>query len=279
MLKNVGLIFLIAMVAWAYHSISPPPPTPCGAPGGPPVTALRIKLRDGRYLAYKESGVPKENAKFKIVFAHGFSSCRHDVVIATQLSQEVIEELGVHIVSFDRPGYGESDPHPKRTMKSMALDVEELADQLGLGHSFYLVGFSMGGHTVWSCLKYIPHRMPDKLSLQDLQLISKVIPLKANHQDQVKQQGEYESIHRDMMIGFGGWEFSPMDLANPFPNGNGSVHLWQGDEDGLVPVTLQRYIAKRLPWIKYHEIAGAGHLFPFVQGMVETIVRELLGEK
>jgi len=70
----------------------------------------------------------------------------------------VREELGVYIVSFDRPGYGESDPHPRRTLKSMALDVEELADQLGLGHTFYLVGFSMGGHTVWSCLKYIPHR-------------------------------------------------------------------------------------------------------------------------
>lgn len=51
------------------------------------MTAPRMKLRDGRYLAYKESGVPKENAKFKIAFAHGFSSCRHDVVIATQLSQ------------------------------------------------------------------------------------------------------------------------------------------------------------------------------------------------
>lgn len=68
------------------------------------------------------------------------------------------------------------------------------------------------------------------------------------------------------MIGFGGWEFSPMDLTNPFP----------------FRCTYGRVtkIAKRLPWIKYHEIAGSGHLFPFVQGMVETIVRELLlGEK
>jgi len=87
MLKSVGLILLTGMVAWAYRSICPPPPTLCGAPGGPLVTAPRIKLRDGRYLAYKESGVAKETAKFKIVFAHGFSGCRHDVVIATQLSQ------------------------------------------------------------------------------------------------------------------------------------------------------------------------------------------------
>lgn len=69
-----------------------------------------------------------------------------------------MEELGVYIVSFDRPGYGESDPDPKRTVKSLALDIEELADQLGLGPKFYITGFSMGGQVVWSTLKYIPHR-------------------------------------------------------------------------------------------------------------------------
>uniref|UniRef100_A0A7C9AT74 AB hydrolase-1 domain-containing protein n=1 Tax=Opuntia streptacantha TaxID=393608 RepID=A0A7C9AT74_OPUST len=41
----------------------------------------------------------------------------------------------------------------------MALDVEELADQLGLGEKFYVVGYSMGGQIIWSCLKYIPHRL------------------------------------------------------------------------------------------------------------------------
>ena len=61
-------------------------------------------------------------------------------------------------MSFDRPGYGESDPNPKRTVKGMALDIEELADQLGLGSKFYVIGFSMGGQVIWSCLKYIPHR-------------------------------------------------------------------------------------------------------------------------
>jgi pimeloyl-ACP methyl ester carboxylesterase len=64
----------------------------------------------------------------------------------------------VHIVALDRPGYGESDPDPKRTVKSLALDIEELADELKLGHKFYVVGYSMGGEVIWSCLKYIPHR-------------------------------------------------------------------------------------------------------------------------
>jgi pimeloyl-ACP methyl ester carboxylesterase len=70
----------------------------------------------------------------------------------------LLEELGVYIVSFDRPGYGESDPDPKRSVKSLALDVEELADKLELGAKFYVMGFSMGGQAVWGCLKFIPHR-------------------------------------------------------------------------------------------------------------------------
>lgn len=61
-------------------------------------------------------------------------------------------------MSFDRPGYGESDPNPEGTVKSLALDIEELADQLKLGSKFYIVGLSLGGEIVWGCLKYIPHR-------------------------------------------------------------------------------------------------------------------------
>lgn len=73
-------------------------------------------------------------------------------------SQEFIQELGVYVVGFDKPGYGESDPHPNRTVKSLALDIEELGDQLGLGSKFYVIGNSMGGQDIWGCLKYIPSR-------------------------------------------------------------------------------------------------------------------------
>lgn len=92
----------------------------------------------------------------------------------------------------------------------------------------------------------------------------------------MKQQGEFESICRDLMIGFGSWDFSPLNLTNPFGSRKGQVHLWQGNEDTLVPVKLQRYIVQKLPWIQYHEVEGAGHLFPFAEGMAETILRELL---
>jgi pimeloyl-ACP methyl ester carboxylesterase len=93
---------------------------------------------------------------------------------------------------------------------------------------------------------------------------------------QPRLQGEFESIHRDMNIGFGKWEFDPVDLQNPFQNDNGSVHLWMGDEDRIVPVTLQRYIAQQHGWIKYHEVVGGGHMFAFADEMGDNILKALL---
>lgn len=83
MFKTVIGVLFIGFLAWMFQAIRPPPPRICGSPGGPPVTGPRIKLRDGRYLAYKEHGVPKELAKYKVVLFHGFSGSKHDAGFAT----------------------------------------------------------------------------------------------------------------------------------------------------------------------------------------------------
>ena len=86
-----------------------------------------------------------------------FGKCQ--VVNFTMLSfQELIESLGIYFVLYDRAGYGESDPNPRRPIKSEAFDIVELADQLQLGSKFYVIGVSIGSYPTWSCLKYIPHR-------------------------------------------------------------------------------------------------------------------------
>ncbi|KAJ7524443.1 hypothetical protein O6H91_17G005700 [Diphasiastrum complanatum] len=90
------------------------------------------------------------------------------------------------------------------------------------------------------------------------------------------QQGASESMYRDMKSMFGKWEFSPVDLENPFPNNNGSVHIWQGDDDLLVSVRLQRYIHGRLPWIHYHELPGQGHLLVGIKNLPDEILSALL---
>lgn len=87
MFTRIVLVLFIALLAWTYQAIQPPPPKICGSSGGPPITASRIKLRDGRHLAYKEHGVTKEVAKHKIIFIHPFSGCRHNELIVTKLPQ------------------------------------------------------------------------------------------------------------------------------------------------------------------------------------------------
>lgn len=72
--------------------------------------------------------------------------------------QELVEELGIYFLFFDRAGYGDSDPNPKRSVKTEAFDIQEIADKLQIGSKFYVIGFSMGAYPIWGCLKYIPNR-------------------------------------------------------------------------------------------------------------------------
>ncbi|KAL6885905.1 hypothetical protein ACP4OV_010166 [Aristida adscensionis] len=336
MARKLILALFVFLSAVLYKQMQPPPPRIPGSPGGPPVTASRTRLSDGRHLAYLESSVPKEKAKYKIIFVHGFDSCRYD---ALPISTELAQELGIYLLSFDRPGYAESDPHLARTEKSIALDIAELADNLELGPKFYLIGFSMGGEIMWSCLKYIPHRLsgvailgpvgnywwsgfPSNLTwdawyqqlpqdqwavwvahhfpwltywwnTQKLFPASSVIaynPALLSEEDklimpkfahrpympQIRQQGEHECLHRDMTVGFGKWEWSPLQLENPFADGQGKVHLWHGAEDLIVPASLSRYISQKLPWVVYHELPKSGHMFPLADGMADVIAKSLL---
>jgi pimeloyl-ACP methyl ester carboxylesterase len=77
-------------------------------------------------------------------------------------------------------------------------------------------------------------------------------------------------------VAFGKWEFDPMKLRNPFPHKRSSIHIWQGYQDKIVPYELQRFVARKLPWIKYHELPYGGHLILCYTGLCETILRELL---
>ena len=79
----VVVLLIGLLLAWAYRVTRPLPPNICGSP----ITAPRIKLRDGRHLAYKEHGVPAEVAKYKIIYVHGLFTCRHSAVIAKNLPQ------------------------------------------------------------------------------------------------------------------------------------------------------------------------------------------------
>ncbi|KZV47157.1 hypothetical protein F511_05208 [Dorcoceras hygrometricum] len=300
------------------------------------VNSPRIRLTDGRFLAYREIGVPKNKSAFRIVVIHGFGSSKDMNFMA---SQELLDELGIYLLLFDRAGYGESDPNPKRSLKSEASDIEELADKLQLGSKFYVLGVSLGCYPAWSCLKRIPNRLagaalvvphinykwpslPNDLTKDDYRkglsrwtvfvathfpgllhwwLTQKMFPSSSvldrnpkffNNKDlevlkhtpgfqllnrnKVRNRVIFDSLRRDFIVAFGKWEFDPLDISNPYPQKESLVHIWQGREDKVVPYQLQRYVSKKLPWIRYHEVQDGGHLLVYDGAVCEAILRSLV---
>src|ERR1700737_2398625 len=60
-------------------------------------------------------------------------------------------------VSYDRPGYGGSSPHPGRDVASAALDVAAIADALGISQ-FAVVGHSGGSPPALAGAALLPGR-------------------------------------------------------------------------------------------------------------------------
>jgi pimeloyl-ACP methyl ester carboxylesterase len=63
---------------------------------------------------------------------------------------EAARYLGIRWISFDRPGYGGSTPHPGATVAAAAADARQIADQLGMGR-FAVFGHSGGGPRALAC--------------------------------------------------------------------------------------------------------------------------------
>lgn len=94
-----------------------------------------FSLADGRKLGYADYGDP--NGK-PILYQHGLPGSR---IEATRY-HGVGKELGLRIISIDRPGLGWSSPFKKfgaRTVKSWVDDVNELAEGLGLSEYAVMV--------------------------------------------------------------------------------------------------------------------------------------------
>ncbi len=70
----------------------------------------------------------------------------------------ITAELGVHLITIDRPGYGESTFQPGRRILDWPADVLELANAMGLD-SFAVAGHSGGGPYVLACAHALPSRV------------------------------------------------------------------------------------------------------------------------
>ncbi|MDG4808497.1 alpha/beta hydrolase [Micromonospora sp. WMMD1120] len=114
-------------------------------------TQRTVTTADGRHLAVETSGAPDGPAVFLL---HGTPGSRS----GPRPRGIVVYRLGVHLVCYDRPGYGDSDRHEGRRVADAAADVAAIADDLGI-ERFAVVGRSGGGPHALACAALLPERV------------------------------------------------------------------------------------------------------------------------
>lgn len=97
----------------------------------------QLQLIDGRTLSYSDTGTGKNGTW---IHCHGIPGSRHELA---HLTEELITG-GIRVIVPDRPGYGDSTPHPDYTFEHHSADLHQLAEHLGL-ERFAVSGFSGGG--------------------------------------------------------------------------------------------------------------------------------------
>src|SRR5262249_15028355 len=96
-----------------------------------------ITLADGRTLCFARYGASDGRP---VIYLHGAGSSR----IEGEIYDQQARAAGVQIIATDRPGCGGSSPAPRRTFPGYALDLQQLADILGI-ERFVVAGMSNGG--------------------------------------------------------------------------------------------------------------------------------------
>ena len=116
---------------------------PTLSPGvSPPDRLGMTTLPDRRRLGWSEWGPPDGTP---VLLCPGAATSRW-----LGFGTGYLDELGVRLISVDRPGLGASDPAPGRDLNGWAGDVTALARDRGLGRPA-AVGFSQGAPFALAC--------------------------------------------------------------------------------------------------------------------------------
>jgi pimeloyl-ACP methyl ester carboxylesterase len=102
------------------------------------VTETDLELTPRRTLHIYDACAGAE-ARIPVIWHHGTSS----IGAPPEPLLPAADERGIRWVSYDRPGYGGSTPHPGRDVASAAADVSRVADALGIDQ-FAVMGYSGG---------------------------------------------------------------------------------------------------------------------------------------
>jgi pimeloyl-ACP methyl ester carboxylesterase len=103
----------------------------------------RMTLADGRHLDYRVSGPA---GGLPLVFHHGTPGA----AVPFRLLERGVHERGLRLVTFSRPGYGDSTRHRGREVVDVVADVSELLASIGAERCL-VAGWSGGGPHALAC--------------------------------------------------------------------------------------------------------------------------------
>jgi pimeloyl-ACP methyl ester carboxylesterase len=110
-----------------------------------------IELEDGAVIAFEEygsaNGVP-------VIFCHGWPSSR----TMARLTDEPARDLGIRIISPDRPGISGSSLQPDRKLSDWPRLLELIVDRLGI-REFRLLAISGGAPYAYATAVAMPERV------------------------------------------------------------------------------------------------------------------------
>ncbi|MEV5498836.1 alpha/beta fold hydrolase [Nonomuraea fuscirosea] len=112
-----------------------------------------VHSADGsRRLAVAQRGlIPRGSPVF---YLHGTPGSR----VGPLPKHGLLYRLGIRLITYDRPGYGDSDRQVGRQVGDVASDVATIADRLGLDR-FAVVGRSGGGPHALACAALLGDRV------------------------------------------------------------------------------------------------------------------------
>ncbi|KAF3469267.1 alpha/beta hydrolase [Streptomyces sp. Tu 3180] len=108
----------------------------------PPLRVGEERLPDGRLLGWAEWG--REDGT-PVLLCPGAATSRH-----LGLDAAAVSDLGIRLISVDRPGLGSSTPAPRRTFADFAADIRTLANRRGLGRPA-VIAHSQGAPFALAC--------------------------------------------------------------------------------------------------------------------------------
>ena len=116
-----------------------------------------VRTPDGRALAVEEAGDPNGRP---VLVHNGTPGSRH--LYQPHAIDAAVR--GLRLISYDRPGYGGSDPQPGRRVADCAADVRAICAELGIGR-LAMWGISGGGPHVLACAALLPDLVAAAASL------------------------------------------------------------------------------------------------------------------